>query len=451
MLASNRGPISFQIGDDGDLVTKRGGGGLIVVVGGALEGSDALWIASALSDADREAASRGVIEAEGYRVRTIVAEGMGGYYDVISNGTLWFLYHGLFDAPRRPRFDRAWRAAWDEYRGVNHAYARAIAEDAPDGAAVLVQDYHLSLVPATLRELRPDVRVVHFHHTPFAGPDALRMLPSDAATELLTGLAGATACGFHHERWADAFTASCQDLIGVTPRTFVAPAAADAADIQKVAASDACGERLRGLEEQIGDRKLLVRVDRIELSKNIARGFLAFDDLLRAYPEWRERVVFGAFVYPSREGLAEYLAYRQEVEGLIRRINEEWSTPGWTPILYDARDDFPRSVAALRRYDVLLVNPVRDGLNLVAKEGPIVNERNGVLALSRESGVNGELGGLALEVNPFDVAGTADVLHHALSMGPEDRAVHASAVRLAAVARTPNDWYADQLAAAELG
>ncbi|HEX4904917.1 MAG TPA: trehalose-6-phosphate synthase [Acidimicrobiales bacterium] len=451
VLASNRGPISFQIGAGGDLETKRGGGGLIVVVGGALEGTDALWIASALSDADREAASRGVIEAEGYRVRTIVAEGMGGYYDVISNSTLWFLYHGLFDAPRRPRFDRAWRAAWDEYRSVNHAYARAIAEDAPDGAVVLVQDYHLSLVPAALRELRSDVRVVHFHHTPFAGPDALRMLPTDVATELLSGLAGATACGFHDARWADAFTASCQALIGVTPRTFVAPAAADAADIQKVAASDACDEQLRKLEAQIGDRKLLVRVDRIELSKNIARGFLAFDDLLRTYPEWRERVVFGAFVYPSREGLAEYLAYRQEVEGLIRRINEEWSTPSWTPILYDARDDFPRSVAALRRYDVLLVNPVRDGLNLVAKEGPIVNERNGVLALSRESGVNGELGGLALEVNPFDVAGTAEVLHHALSMSADDRAAHASAVRERAAARTPHDWFADQLAAAERG
>ncbi len=159
--------------------------------------------------------------------------------------------------------------------------------------------------------------------------------------------------------------------------------------------------------------------------------------------------MFGAFVYPSREGLAEYLAYRTEVEGVIARINEEWSTPGWTPILYDAQDDFPRSIAALRRYDVLLVNPVRDGLNLVAKEGPIVNERNGVLALSRESGVNGELGGLALEVNPFDVSGTADVLHRALTMSPDDRAAHASALRQRAMARTPNDWFAEQLAAAE--
>jgi trehalose 6-phosphate synthase len=449
VLASNRGPISFAMGDGGELQMKRGGGGLIAVVGGALEGSDATWIAAALSDADREAASRGVIEAEGYRVRTIVVEDLAGYYDVISNGTLWFLYHGLFDAPRRPRFDRVWRDAWAAYRRVNETYARAIADEAPPDSIVLVQDYHLALVPAALRALRDDVRIVHFHHTPFAGPDAMRMLPTDVATELLHGLAGANACGFHHRRWADAFTASCEAVIGETPRTFVAPAAADADDIGKVAASDACAQKLQELEERVGDRKLLVRVDRIELSKNIVRGFLAFDDLLRTYPEWRERVVFGAFVYPSREGLAEYLAYRQEVEGVIRRINEEWSTDTWTPILYDAGDDFPRSVAALRRYDVLLVNPVRDGLNLVAKEGPIVNERDGVLALSRESGVAGELGDVALELNPFDVAGTADVLHAALSMSADDRRAHAAAVRARASARTPDDWFADQLAAAE--
>jgi trehalose 6-phosphate synthase len=448
VLASNRGPISFELGD-GKLTTRRGAGGLIAVVGGALEGTDATWIAAALSDADREAASRGVIEAEGYRVHQLVVEDLAAYYDVISNSTLWFLHHGLFDAPRRPRFDRAWRQAWDAYRRVNETFARAIAEDAPDGSIVLVQDYHLSLVPGALRELRDDVRIVHFHHTPFAGPDAMRMLPADVAAELLTGLSAA-ACGFHHERWASAFEASCRELIDVSPRTFIAPAAANADDVRGVAASDACAARLRELEEQIGDRRLLVRVDRIELSKNIVRGFLAYDDLLRTYPEWRERVVFGAFVYPSREGLAEYLAYRQEVEGVIRRINEEWGTSTWTPILYDAGDDFPRSIAALRRYDVLLVNPVRDGLNLVAKEGPIVNERDGVLVLSRESGVAGELGDVAMMVNPFDVAGTADALHAALSISDDDRHSRAAAVRAKATARTTDDWFADQLAAADL-
>ena len=189
-----------------------------------------------------------------------------------------------------------------------------------------------------------------------------------------------------------------------------------------MAASARTAARARRLEAQVGDRNLIVRVDRIELSKNLLRGFLAFDELLRTRPEWRGKVVFAAFVYPSREGLPEYLAYRQEVETLARRVNEEWATDDWTPILLDTSDDFPRSVAALRRYDVLLVNPIRDGLNLVAKEGPLLNERDGVLALSREAGVWEELQGGALEVNPFDVAGTADVLAQALDMPADERA-----------------------------
>jgi len=447
VLASNRGPVSFRLDDDGKLQTKRGAGGLVNVVGGALDGTDATWIAAAMSDADRVAAEQGVIEVEGLRVKTIVVDGFDAYYDVISNGTLWFLHHGLFDAPRRPRFDRRWRDAWDAYREVNRTYAHAIAEEANDDAIVLVQDYHLSLVPGVLRELRPELRTVHFHHTPFATPSELRMLPDDAREELLHGLSSATACGFHNERWASAF----RDSFDAPPATFVAPAASDVDDIRGVASSSACDDALRGLDEQIGDRKVIARVDRIELSKNIARGFHAFDDLLRTHPEWRERVVFVACVYPSREGLAEYLAYRQEVEGLIRRINDEWSTDGWTPIIYDATDDFPRSVASLRRYDVLLVNPVRDGLNLVAKEGPIVNERDGVLVLSRESGVWAELGPVAVGVNPFDVAGTADALHGALSMSADARRDHAAAVKEQALARTTGDWFREQLEAAEQG
>ncbi len=258
------------------------------------------------------------------------------------------------------------------------------------------------------------------------------------------------ACGFHTQRWADAFTASCEAVLGAgsPPPTFAAPAAADAKDIRAVAGSEACAAALVDLDAQVGARSLIVRVDRIELSKNLLRGFHAYDDLLRTHPEWRDRVVFGAFVYPSREGLAEYLAYRQEVESLVARINATWATPTWTPILYDARDDFTRSVAALRRFDVLLVNPIRDGLNLVAKEGMLVNERAGVLALSRESGAWAELGDHALEVHPFDVAATSDVLHRGLSMAADEREAHASALRAVSESRAPGDWLADQLAAA---
>ncbi|MBA2625165.1 MAG: trehalose-6-phosphate synthase, partial [Acidimicrobiia bacterium] len=369
------------------------------------------------------------------------------YYEVVSNAALWFLHHGLWDLPRRPRFDRHWRSAWESYRSVNAAFAAAVVEEAPERAVVVVHDLHLALVPPALATKRPDLEIVHFSHTPFCEPGALRVLPTAASTELLEGMAVAT-CGFHAERWAANFEACCAEVGVAPPRTFVSSAAADADDLARTAASAACASALRDLDERVGERLVIARVDRIELSKNLLRGFQAYEELLRSQPSWPERVVFVASVYPSREGLAEYLAYRQEVEGLVGRINDVWATEGWTPILYDDSDDHPGAVAALRRADVLLVNPVRDGLNLVAKEGPLVNERNAVLALSREAGAWEELTEAALEVHPFDIAGTAEVLHTALSMGSDERRSRAATLRSLVAARSPADWWADQLAAA---
>jgi trehalose 6-phosphate synthase len=228
----------------------------------------------------------------------------------------------------------------------------------------------------------------------------------------------------------------------------VSPITPDHDDIAGVAESPECQAEAARLDEALNGRALILRVDRIELSKNLLRGFRAFDDFLLTHPEWRGRVVFAALVYPSREGLPEYLAYRQEVETMARHLNDKWSTPGWSPVLLDTSDNFARSVAALRRYDVLLVNPVRDGLNLVAKEGPLVNDRNGVLLLSREAGAWEEMAGAALEINPFDVAGTAEMMATALAMSPTERATHAAALQKIATARRPRAWLDDQISAA---
>lgn len=450
VIVSNRGPLSFDYDDSGNLESRRGAGGLVSGIGPLVAGTDAIWIAAAMSDADRAAAAGGVVAAEGFRARLLDIDPsvFGPSYDVVCNATLWFAYHGLWDLARRPRFDHRWAEAWESYRTVNRVFAEATAEAAPDDAIVLVQDYHLALMAPILADRRPDIDAVHFSHTPFAGPDLMSVLPDPAAGELLESMGRFKACGFHSRRWAADFVASATQLAGVSPTTFVAPLATDPADIASTAASEACTAALADLDTTLGDRRLICRVDRIELSKNLLRGFHAYDDLLERHPEWRGKVVFGAFVYPSREGLPEYLAYRQEVEGLVRRINDRWGTDDWTPILYDGTDDYPRSVAALRRYDVLLVNPIRDGLNLVAKEGPLVNERDGVLALSRGAGAFDELGSVARPVHPYDVAGTADVLHESLGMDPEARAIHASAVREAAAARTPAEWLDDLVRAA---
>lgn len=452
VVVSNRGPLAFTRGDDGKLAAKRGAGGLVATLGSALTDRDAVWVSAAISEDDRDAAAQGLTEADGFTWRALVVpdEEYRMFYDVVSNATLWFMHHALFDLPRRPRIDRHWREAWAAYRAVNRAFADAVCDEADHGATVLVHDYHVALVGARLAAARPDLRAVHFNHTPFCSPAGLRVLPADVTHELMSGLAGFTACGFHSQRWADDFSACAREVLGAAPPTFVAPAATDHDDIARVAASDECAREFNELNERIGDRHFICRVDRIELSKNLLRGFLAFDDLLTTRPEWRGRVVFGAFVYPSRESLAEYVAYHQEVESLANRINERWATSDWTPIIVDTDDYFPRSCAALRRYDVLLVNPVRDGLNLVAKEGSLLNERDGVLALSREAGVWDELKEAALDVNPFDVAGTADVLAEALAMDGPERARRSALLCEAAARRTPRDWLEDQLRATRI-
>jgi trehalose 6-phosphate synthase len=289
---------------------------------------------------------------------------------------------------------------------------------------------------------------VHFTHIPFCDPSSLRMLPTTVAEELLVGMSSHQSCGFHAQRWASHFAWCCQEVLGFQPATFVSPLSPDHDDIASIAQNEDSDAAVARMKEAVGDRRLIVRVDRIELSKNLLRGFWAFDELLRTRAEWRGNVVFAALVYPSREALPEYQAYRQEVESVARVINAQWATPDWTPILLDTSDNFPGSVAALRCYDVLLVNPVRDGLNLVAKEGALLNERDGVLLLSREAGSWEELHTAAITVNPFDIADTAEAMAMALTMSAEEREVQAANLRKLAEKRTPKDWLEDQLRAA---
>ena len=452
VIVSNRGPISFRH-ENGELAARRGAGGLVSGLAPLVTGTDTLWLAAALSDADREAAATGITEADGLRVSLLDLDAAQHRmaYDVVCNATLWFCLHGLFDLARRPRIDGRWREAWEAYRAVNDAFADATAELAPEGSAVLVQDYHLALVGPRLRSLRPDVRSVHFMHTPWCDPDGLRPLPDDVAAHFVGGIAGHHSSTFHTRRWATAFETSCRSVLGteVNPSVAVTPLAADPDDLATAARSQESAAGRDELREVVGDRKLLVRVDRIELSKNVLRGFHAFDDLLERHPEWRGRVVFAAFLYPSREGLAEYLSYRQEVEGLASRVNDKWASADWTPIQVHTSDDYPRSIAALQLADAVLVNPIRDGLNLVALEAVLVSERASALVLSTEAGAWEFLHDAgAIGINPFDVGATADALHLALAMDGVEREARHERLHAAVAARTPRDWLREQLAAA---
>ncbi len=450
VIASNRGPLSFTLDASGGPVAMDLAGGLAGALQPLLEGSGATWVASAMSEADRKAADAGLMSQPGLDL-ALVRPDLVTYrmaYDVVSNSTLWFCHHHLFDLARRPRAGHLWSEAWDAYRSVNASFASAVAEVANDGATVLVQDYHLCLVPEMLARARPDLRTVHFSHTPFADPNMFRVLPTETGRELLQGMAAATACGFHTGRWEAAFRGCCADT-GIDPgSTFVSPLGPNPPHLRARAASAACGAARADIDELVGDRRLVVRVDRLEPSKNLLRGFWAFDELLQTHPRWRGDVVMLALGYASRESLSEYVAYATEVEHTVARVNETWGTADWRPIVLDVADDPDRSFAALTRYDVLLVNPVRDGMNLVAKEGPLVNDNDGVLALSREAGAFEELHVGALAVNPYDVADTAAVLDRALSMAAPERARRAASLRAVVERRQAGDWLADLVAAA---
>ncbi len=459
VILSNRGPVSFQRVNT-DLVARRGAGGLVSGLAPLLREPGRQWFAAALSDADRDAVAADPDESDfRFATRSLVVDGivatlvaldaddLASSYEVIGNRTLWYVHHHLFDLARAPVFDEAWFAAWEAYRRVNTAFADLVIDRAPKNAVVLVQDYHLGLVGPLLRAARGDLSTVHFSHTPFGDTHVFDVLPEPARIELLEGMAGNDACGFHTMAWRDAFVACCVANGVTTPSTYVAPLGPDAADLQATTASSAFEAAAKRLDSKLAGQLVIARSDRIELSKNLIRGFLAFETLLERDARWRGRVTFAASIYPSRESNPDYVSYRRELEDTVASINARWGTDGWTPIVLDTTDNYPLSMAMLARADVVFINPIRDGLNLVAKEAMLINERGALLALSPTAGAWEELGDAAARLDPFDVRQCAQVLDELLSMEPEPRADRAQRLRTCAGARTPADWLHDQLAA----
>lgn len=474
LVASNRGPVSFVMDEEnGTLTARRGGGGLVSGLSAIGPEAEAVWVCAALGDADREAARRaghGHLDPEvtgGQTVRMLGIEPdvYDAAYNQIANSVLWFVHHLLFQTHREPILDERFRRDWAAYEAYNAAFADALAEEAAEGAAVVIQDYHLTLAPGMLRERRPDLRIGHFTHTPWAPPDYFRLLPDDVAAEVLTGILGCDRAAFLTRRWAHAFADCCAAVLGAkvthdahgdglavthagrTTRVGVHGLGADAGFLRERSRRPDVEERMAALREQVGGqgRKVVVRVDRTELSKNIVRGLHAYRELLTRHPEWCGRVVHLAFAYPSRQDLEVYREYTAEVQRAAAAVNAEFGTDDWTPVVLHVTDDFARSLAAYRLADVALVNPIRDGMNLVAKEIPVVSDDGVVLVLSREAGAFEELGDDSLVVNPYDELGTADALHEALIMPDQERAERTKRLAVAATALPPQQWFLDQL------
>ena len=480
LVASNRGPVSFSRGGDGQLTARRGGGGMVSGLSSVAGQAEVLWVCAALSGADRAAAQAapggfldaGLLGGDGQqpsgsavRMLDIPPAVFDRAYNGVANSTLWFIHHMLYDTPDQPVFGRAFCREWEDFRSYNEAFADALADGAgPEGLGgplvrAVVQDYHLTLVPRMLADRRSDVAIGYFCHTPWAPPDYFAILPGQVAREVLEGILGADHAGFHAQRWADAFLDCCQAVLGAdvdratgtvrhrghTTTVAVHPLGVDAAELRARAAAPDVQAHVAELAAAAGGRKLIVRIDRTELSKNIVRGLAAYAELLTSYPQWRGRVTQLAFAYPSRHDLPEYREYTAQVQRLAREITDEFGTSDWNPLILQVNDDYPRSLAAYQLADVLLVNPIRDGMNLVAKEGPLLSTRGCALVLSREAGAAAELAAGALLVNPYDVTETARALHDALDMPDTERQQRCALLATASAAAPPQEWFADQI------
>jgi trehalose 6-phosphate synthase len=465
VVASNRGPIAFEQDARGEVKPRKGSGGLVTALAGVFFHDDATWVAAAMTDPDVSIARRGRPASSTGRQRLrfveIPADRFELAYNGFSNRVLWFTQHYLWDLARQPVFGDDTRRAWEAYVETNQDFAKELAKEAGRQPVFLVQDYHLFLVPAMLREIVPDSRIVHFSHTPFAGPQYLRILPNRIREDILRGMAGADVIGFQSRAWAENFLLSARHVPGLKvdlragrvvtvadgheARVRVYPVAVNPHALRELEGDRYVDAARREVDELRGDRRLLLRVDRMEPSKNVLRGFLAFELFLQRHPEWRERVVFLSLLSPSRDKMPEYQAYADECMNEAARIDDEYGSPSWSPVVTRVQEDFPYAVAAYGSYDALLVNPVFDGMNLVSMEGPVVNPRNGVLVLSRNAGAFERIGRHALAVNPFDVDQTADAMAEAFSMPLEERRRRARGLVRAVTAHTPESWLAAQL------
>jgi trehalose 6-phosphate synthase len=468
VLVSNRGPVTFQ--EDGSI--KRGTGGLATALIGLASHRDAVWIASAMTDQDAQVAQEHggrAFEVEAphggeFRVRFVASDDQAydRFYNIFANPMLWFIQHYLWDLSNAPDIRRHEVEAFEfGYNVVNEDLATAVLEeiDGQEEPVVMVHDYQLYTLPGMVRRARPDAFLHHFVHIPWTQPDAWRVLPSTIRDEIYHGVLANDIIGFHTRSYRRNFLQCCRDLMDlevdmkrgvvyvddreVWVRAYPLPI--DYRATREVAERD----RVREFEEKLLARRRefsILRVDRADLSKNVLRGFTGFDIFLEQHPEFAERITFTAQLMPSRTDVPEYAEYLEKIEALVAVVNHRHGTPDWMPIDLKLRDDLDEAVAAYKHYDVMMVNAMFDGMNLVAKEGPLVNERDGVSILSENTGAHEELGEHALSVNPFDVQELANSIYAALTMDPEERKRRSEGLKQVITSRDPGDWIDEQVA-----
>ncbi len=474
IIAANRAPVAFDRSEDGTLEMERGGGGLVTaLIDLCRHTEDATWIACARTADDVEW-RQGRVDLEagmGVRVEFLAPDeaAYDAYYGVISNPLLWFLQHSMWDVPRAPIIDRTTWQAWEEgYHAVNRLFAEAIVQRVRTTrrpTLVMLQDYHLYLVPQYVRALlrrRERPAMLHFVHIPWPGPEYWRILPPTMRQEILNGLCAVDLLGFQTQEDGANFLRTVESFL---PRAAVNyprgrvwyrnhathvrdfPISIDTEALRQLAASAEVASYASELDELAGACQMILRVDRIEPSKNFLRGFLAFEEMLDLYPEHRGKVQFLALLVPSRLDLGEYRHYLDDLMSTAGRVNAAYGDSDWEPVRVLVGESYPRAVAAMQLYDVLLVNSIADGMNLVAKEGPVVNQRDGVLVLSERTGARQQLEPGALVISPCDVYATAQALHQALVMPGDERQERAQRLRWLVERDDISAWLCAQLQA----
>lgn len=472
IIASNRGPVTFYRADNGEVKFRRGAGGLVTALSGLVGQIDAAWLSCANTAEDRSWSSGRIALVEGgesiyVQYLSPDEETYDRYYNHIANPLLWFLQHSMWNVANAPIIDKETWQAWEQgYVSVNRMFAQAIRKllpQMPPNPLVMLQDYHLYLAANFLRSALPPKKrptILQFVHIPWPGPEYWGILPPGMRQAILKGLCAVDLLGFQTNSDALNFIRTCQNFL---PRAYVNykhgriwyrnhatyvrdfPIGIDVHSLYKLADSAQIQEYREEIREMVGDRQLVLRVDRIEPSKNIVRGFKAFEEFLEIFPQYRERVTFLALLVPSRLDVIEYQSYLDSLMAAAGQVNARYGTPEWEPIRVLVGQNYPRAVAGLTLYDALIVNAIADGMNLVAKEGPIVNRQDGVLILSERAGAHQQLASGSLVISPCDIYATAQAIHQALELPPEERRNKSERLRWLIEREDIDAWLCSQL------
>jgi len=471
IVASNRGPVLFKKDENGKIELIRGAGGIVGSMIPFMQRTHGTWVSSAIGECDHHMDNmyQGKVpiplEDPEYYVQFIKTEEdtYNGFNGKFANPLLWFIHHSMWNPPYSPCADDELHQAWDSYQYVNSRFADAIGEDVRTSQKTpigMLEDYHIYLTPKLIRKQHPDVLMSQFVHIPFPPPEIFQQLPNHMQIEILESILTNDVLGFHIPRYKNNFFQTIRHILphalvdevvgeivynGHVCRVRTYPISIDAETIQNHAQDPKVIFKEKEVDEIVGDCKLIYRTDRADLSKNIIRGFQAYDMFLDKYPEWKEKVKFIATLMPSRQDIRIYREYTDNIRELVREINEKHATPDWEPIKYICRGDYDLVIALLKRYDVLMVNPILDGMNIVAKEGSVVNENNGVLILSTGAGCYEELKEGAICINPYDIRQTAESIDAALLMDETAKKELITEARAAVARNDLNRWVSDQL------